>query len=122
MEFFRFDEEAGDNISQFDSNFVISKLLKTKGVTHVGCMHLKENGNIGYHEAFVPQLFLVIEGNGWVCGEDKKRIEIQKGEAVFWQQGEWHGAGTNNKMMAIVIEAETMDPSFMNPKDKDKLL
>ncbi|EEL34899.1 Cupin 2 conserved barrel domain protein [Bacillus cereus Rock3-28] len=39
-------------------------------------MHLQENGIIGYHEAVVSQLLLIMDGEGYVCGADKWKRRI----------------------------------------------
>ena len=70
-------------------------------------MQIGSNGVIGYHQASFPQLFLVVEGKGWVRGEVEDRIPIERGEAAYWEAGEWHESGSVTGMSAIVIEVET---------------
>ena len=116
MRRFRFDEQAGREIERFDSvGAVFSRILRTKDAVSIGCIHVKAGGGVGYHPAVCPQLFLVVNGEGWVRGEDDERIPIQAGQAAFWQAGEGHESGTESGMTAIVIEGEELDPdSFMS--------
>ena len=65
---FRFDGELGHHVSQFGSDFVISRLHS--GDLHVGCMHLAPGGVIGLHPAASPQILAVVEGDGWIRGVD----------------------------------------------------
>ncbi|MFI2130722.1 hypothetical protein ACH434_11700 [Lysinibacillus fusiformis] len=58
------------------------------------------------HEAPVPQLLIVIQGEGWVCGEDGKRVDIATGDGVLWQQGQAHESGSTTGLTALVIQAE----------------
>lgn len=119
MEFYKFDKDVGINITQFNSNFILSRILKTEKVTHIGCMHLERNGIVGFHQAVVPQLLLVLNGEGWVRGDDDLRVSIKVGDAVFWEKGEGHETTTDTGMTAIVIESEELNPSdFMQFNSK----
>ncbi|EEM05733.1 Cupin 2 conserved barrel domain protein [Bacillus pseudomycoides DSM 12442] len=40
----------------------MSKIVKHQGEVHIGCMHLQPKGIIGYHEAVVSQLLLIVQG------------------------------------------------------------
>lgn len=118
MEIYRFDQEVGKQIGAFDSNFKMSRIGVYHGEFHIGCMHLEANGLVGRHDAVTDQLFLVIEGEGWVSGASEEKISIRAGEAAFWIKRESHEAGTRNQTMkAIVIEAENLSPeNFMAKK------
>jgi quercetin dioxygenase-like cupin family protein len=70
---------------------------------------------IGYHQAKVPQLFLVLQGQGWVRGESPQKTTIEPGRAAYWETGEWHEAGTETCMTAIIIEAAGFDLSKWIP-------
>ncbi len=108
---FRFDQEIGKPIHQFGSTFTMSRIGLFDSTLHIGCMHLDNNGLIGRHEAVTDQLFLVIEGSGWVSGDSGEVIEIKAGQAAFWTKGESHEAGTySTTMKAIVIEGDNLQP------------
>jgi len=55
----------------------------------------------------MPQLFLVVQGEGWVRGESPETRSITTGYAAFWEKDEWHESGTESGMTAIVIEVES---------------
>jgi quercetin dioxygenase-like cupin family protein len=120
MEVFHFEKEVGRKIHQYDSNFFMSRLGKesengkrqnyTTGDISIGCMYLEKDGVVGYHQATVPQLFLVVQGDGWVRGKDKERLPIKAGQAAFWEAGEWHESGTDTGMVVIVVESENIHP------------
>jgi hypothetical protein len=75
-------------------------------------MYVGSKGVIGYHQAVTPQLFLIVEGKGWVRGgSSDERMPIGMGQAAFWEKGEWHESGTDTGMTAIVMEGETLIPS-----------
>ncbi|MBI4758256.1 MAG: cupin [Chloroflexi bacterium] len=116
MKIFRFDPKVGRKIENFGStNFVLSGIVHLRPDARISCIHLSSNGIVGYHQAVTPQLFLVVQGAGWVRGETSDRIAITVGQAAFWEKGEWHESGTNTGLMAIVIESELLDPSEFMP-------
>lgn len=118
MEFFKFSEDSGKKFSKFNSDFVMSRIIQTEKPTHVGCMYLEENGVIGYHQAVVPQLLLVMNGEGYVRGDKEDYIKVQSGDAVFWEKDEWHETKTDTGLTAIVIESEELSPSSFMPLKK----
>ncbi|UKS57325.1 cupin [Exiguobacterium acetylicum] len=113
MQIYQFKKEVGKKITKFDSNFVMSQIMQTEKVTHIGCIHLEKDGVVGYHQAVVPQLLLIVEGEGFVRGDTDEFISIQSGEAVFWNQEEWHETKTDTGLTAIVIESEELDTSAL---------
>ncbi len=83
---------------------------------HVGCMRLEAGGLIGMHPAGTPQLLAVVEGEGWIRGEDGVKTPVTTGGAVFWSEGEMHETGTDSGMMAIVVEtAALVDDEHLGP-------
>ncbi|AFU12724.1 hypothetical protein bcere0017_18860 [Bacillus cereus Rock1-3] len=93
----------------------MSKIVNHQGNVHIGAMHLQENGIIGYHEAVVSQLLLIMDGEGYVCGADKEKVKIRAGQAVFWEKGEFHETSTEHGLLAIIMEAENLEQSIVMP-------
>lgn len=107
MQLFKFGREEAKAVMNYDSiSTLYSKILKTHVPTNIGLMYVEKNGLIGRHEAPVPQLFIVIEGEGWVQGESEEKVEIKTGEAVLWNKGESHVCGSSMGITAIVIQPE----------------
>ena len=50
MKIFRFDQQVGQKINHYNSNFIMSKVTKLGSEAVIGCMHLEENGVIGFHK------------------------------------------------------------------------
>jgi hypothetical protein len=116
MKIFRFDPEVGKSIEHYGSSgFIISKVTHVTNEAIVHYAYLNSGGVIGYHQAISPQLFLVVQGNGWVRGESNERTPISTGQAAFWEKGEWHESGTETGMTAIIIEGENIDPTNLMP-------
>lgn len=116
MRVFGFGPEEGRRIERHGSAFVQSRLARAAGA-HVSCMHLAPGGRVGYHPAGTAQLFAVVAGDGWVRGEGPERVPMCTGQAVFWEAGERHEAGTENGMTAIVVEGDVLggDPGAIGP-------
>ncbi|TLQ40395.1 cupin [Ruoffia tabacinasalis] len=118
MEFYNFSKDNGKNVSKFNSNFIMSRVIQTNNLTNIGCIHLDENGIVGYHQAVVPQLLLILKGEGYVRNEKAKYIKVEPGDAVFWNKDEWHETKTKVGLTAIVVESEELTPSlFMSLKE-----
>jgi hypothetical protein len=81
----------------------MSRIIFTEKPAHIGCMHLGESGVIGYHQAVVPQLLLIVNGEGLVRGDAEVFNKVECGDAVYWEKG----------LTAIVIECEELDTSFL---------
>ena len=92
-------------ISAFGSRFSLTPLVRSDHM-HVVCMYLDAGDQIGRHPATSSQLFIVVHGAGWVEGGDGTRVAIASGHAVLWQQGEEHAAGSDEGMVAIVVESD----------------
>ena len=116
MKIFRFDPEAGKNIDRYESSGLkITRVVHLFDESVINCAYLKAGGAIGYHQATMPQLFLVVQGQGWIRGETFERTPIEAGQAVYWQKDEWHESGTETGMTAIIIEGTNFDPAKLMP-------
>jgi hypothetical protein len=119
---YRFDPEVGRHIARFGSDFVMAGIVRVAGRDpgdggiQVGCMHIPAGGRVGFHQATMPQLFLVVAGEGWVRGNTEARRPVHAFEAAFWEGGEWHESGSETGMTAVVIEGTGIDPAALMPE------
>ena len=122
MKIFRFDPEVGKEIEQFGSvKAIISRVVHLNEKAVVNCVYIRPNGKIGYHQATSQQLFLLVEGQGWVRGEADEKHAVRGGQAVFWEDGEGHESGTETGMTAVIIEGIHIDPAeLMPPYQEDR--
>jgi hypothetical protein len=84
MRIYSFSKEQGKAIDNFGSrNMIITPIMKAIeeqiGFIQIGCIHLAEDGVIDGHEASVPQLFIVVSGEGWVTGQENVKRKIKAG-------------------------------------------
>ena len=113
MKVYSFGEDVGKEITRFGSeHFKMTRILQAQDTQsiHVGCAYLGKGGHIGQHQAMSDQLFMVVQGAGWVTGSGGTRTPIATGDAVYWAQGEWHETGSDSGLTAIVFEGECLDP------------
>ncbi|WP_231589461.1 cupin [Bacillus sp. FJAT-27916] len=82
--------------------------MKTESPTNIDFITIEQEGIVGYHKAPVPQLFLVVEGKGWVEGENKQRVTIKSGQGVFWNKGEGHLSGSEMGLTALILQSEEL--------------
>ncbi len=64
---------------------------------------------LGRHPTKLWQLFMVVEGSGWVSGDDQVRCPISTGQTVLWHPGEEHDSGSDTGM-GVLILTSTTDP------------
>lgn len=121
MKLFRFDAASARPITEFGSaGAAIAPVARPgAGLVQLGCIYIAPSGHVGRHPASVPQLFLVVAGEGWVSGADGVRVPIHVGRAAFWEPGEEHesGSGSEGGMIALVLEAEALHPAELMPED-----
>ncbi len=116
MKIFRFDPEVGKSIDRYNSSgFIISRIVQLFDEAVVNCAYLSSGGIIGFHQATLPQLFLVVQGEGWVSSEASNKISIKAGQAAYWEIEERHESGTNTGMIVIIIEGSRFDPAKLMP-------
>lgn len=77
--------------------------------TRVHVARFEKDSLLGRHPTKIWQLFMVIEGSGWVSGEDQVRFPISTGQAVLWHPGEEHDSGSEIGMSVLILASST-DP------------
>jgi quercetin dioxygenase-like cupin family protein len=93
------------------SKVVIAPVFGSDHASRFACFHIGPGGFVPRHPAVGGQLFVVVEGSGWVSGSDGRRLPIRAGQAAYWEDGEAHESGTEKGMRAIVVEGDSFDPS-----------
>ncbi|GIO21436.1 cupin [Oceanobacillus sp. J11TS1] len=109
MKIISFEKEFGTSIDSKATKFTAHRILLDANEIRLNYMYLEDDDEIPFHEALADQLFMIVSGEGWVCGKDKKRISLASGKAAFWKKGEFHAAGTDTQMTAFVIEGRHLN-------------
>ncbi|MFR9724806.1 cupin [Streptomyces sp. MS19] len=107
MEIFTFDR-AERAVERFGSVGTHATRVATAdgGPVSATCLSVAPGGTVGAHPATAPQVFLVVAGDGWVAGEDGRRVPVAAGTGVRWEAGETHSSGSEGGagLTAIVLE------------------
>jgi quercetin dioxygenase-like cupin family protein len=110
MKVIDFSKERASRIREFKSvGATAVRLGGGAGEAHVYCVRFEPGGKIGEHQAGFGQLFLVVEGSGWVTGEGEARVELSAGQAACFARGEVHSKGSDAGMTAIMIQVSDLE-------------
>lgn len=80
-----------------------------RGEIHVNAVHLEAGSSIGAHPTGYCQLFLVVQGRGWVAAADGSRVEIETGQGAFFGNGEVHSKGSETGMLAVMVQGTDIE-------------
>ena len=87
-------------IEHFGSEgFVHSRVAR--GEVQVSLVRL--DGVIGGHEAASPQRLVVLSGEV-TCSVQSESIRLGVGDAVEWQEGEWHETRSHEPSILLLVE------------------
>ena len=115
MRIFLLSSLGGEETSAYESkNLILKRLLSMAYPSQVAIARIEEGGRIGEHPAAVNQLFVAVEGSGWVAGPDGSRQPLKPGMAAFWEEGEVHEAGSKDGITALIIESEGLQLEAMD--------
>lgn len=78
------------------------------GEAHAYVVRIEADGRIPEHVAGFDQLFVVIEGAGWVKGGDGTLVKLSAGQGVHFERGERHAKGSDVGMTAVMIQVSEL--------------
>ena len=78
------------------------------GEAHVRVVRLGAGGRIGLHETGFGQLFVPIDGTGWVK-QGSHEAAIRAGQAAYFPKGVIHAKGSATGMVALVIQVDDLE-------------
>ena len=106
-----FSPERAEAITNYESVDATSvPLADGHGEAHFYCVRFAAGGHIGPHPTGFGQLFLCVEGRGWVEGGDGVRREVSAGQGACFERGEEHAKGSDHGMTAIMIQVGEIEP------------
>ena len=112
---YRFDKAAAEVIMNFSSRHASSVHLGSgDGESHAYVVHFEPDGEIGEHETGFGQLFIVVEGTGWVRAGSKIH-DVGVGDVVRLERGEIHAKGSETGMTAVMVQMFDIDPLDEEP-------
>jgi len=78
------------------------------GDAHVRLLRIEAGGEIGAHETRSGQLFIPLEGRGWVREGERVR-SVGVGEAVYLLRGVIHAKGSDTGLLALVVQVTDLE-------------
>lgn len=109
MEFISLLTGVGDRFGTRHVRLWQAGILDGAKQTRVHVARFEKDSLLGRHPTKMWQLFMVIEGSGWVSGEDQVQFPISTGQAVLWHPGEEHDSGSEIGMSVLIVASST-DP------------
>lgn len=105
MEILGRETEAEHPITEFGGRGAhAAELASGSGEAHVYRLRFEPGGSIGRHVAGFDQVFVLLEGEGWVEGEDGQRRSVRAGDLAMFARGETHSKGSESGMTALMIQ------------------
>lgn len=107
---FRFDRNSATAITNYSSRSASAVHLGSgAGESHAYVVQFGPDGEIGEHETGFGQLFIVVEGSGWVRAGSKMH-DVEVGDVVHLDRGELHAKGSSSGMTAVMVQMFDMQP------------
>ena len=78
------------------------------GEAHVHIVQIAAGGEIGPHVAGFGQLFVCLEGSGWVAAADGARVPISHGDVAYFSRGERHSKGSAVGLRALIVQVHDL--------------
>lgn len=113
MKIISFEQESGVSMDTETTKFIAYRLLFDTDDIRMSYMYLGMEDNIPFHEAQTDQLFMIVSGEGWVCGEEENKIPLTAGKAAFWEKGALHATGTDSQMIVLCVEGKHLNTENM---------
>jgi hypothetical protein len=79
----------------------------------------RPNSLLGKHSANLWQLYVVVDGSGWVAEGDGRRVSMASGEAVLWSPGEIHESGSDHGMLVVIVQSGTPFTGLVRESERD---
>lgn len=106
-----FGSSVARAVESYDARRMTTVALASgSGEAHVYVARFEPGGDIGAHVTGFGQLFIVVDGDGWVSGDDDVRVPIATGQAAFFPRGRRHAKGSETGMTAVMVQVFDLAP------------
>jgi quercetin dioxygenase-like cupin family protein len=105
MHIFDFEAIGTTPILEYQSTGATSaSIANGGGEAHVHWLRFEPGGQISPHPTGFAQLFIPLDGCGWVAGPDGRRQIVKRGQAALFSRGETHSKGSDSGMSALMVQ------------------
>jgi len=123
MKIFRFDPKIDQDNQQLGRvKAIIALVLQMDNSAKINAIYLHPNERISHQQALPQQMLLAIDGEGWMRSGTDELFPVQAGQAVFWEANEIQESGTETGITAVIIEAEKIDLTGLEPHLQEDIL
>jgi quercetin dioxygenase-like cupin family protein len=95
-----------------------AELAAGSGDAHIHVVHIAAGGEIGPHVAGFGQLFLCVEGSGWVAAADGDHVSIARGQVAYIARGERHSKDSVDGLRALIIQVQDLHLCAAPPDER----
>ena len=116
MKIYRFDTEVGKEDGPFGSvKAIIARILQLDNKAEINAVYVHPGEHVSVQQVISQQLFLIVDGEGWVKNKSGEKMTVQQGQAIFWGESELPESGTDSGMSAVIIGNIDIDPVKLLP-------
>ena len=116
MKIYRFDPEVGKDDEPFGSvKAIIARVLQLDNKAEINAVYIHPGEHISVQQAMTQQLFLLVDGEGWMQNDSGEKKTVKQGQAIFWGESELPESGTESGMTAVIIGNINIDPVKLMP-------
>lgn len=116
MKIYRFELEVGKEDEQFGSvKAIIARVLQLDDRAEINAVYIHPSEHLSIQQVMTQQLFLFVDGAGWVKSKSGEKKTVSQGQAVFWGESELPESGSESGMTAVIIGNINIDPAKLMP-------
>lgn len=116
MKIYRFNPEVGKDDEPFGSvKAILARVLQLDDKAEVNAVYVHPGEQLSVQQSMTQQLFLIVNGDGWVKNVSGEKKTVQQGKAIFWGESELPESGTESGMTAVIIGNVNIDPVKLMP-------
>ncbi|MGD8403790.1 MAG: hypothetical protein PVJ21_09030 [Anaerolineales bacterium] len=116
MKIFNFDLEVGEKDEPFGSvKAIIARVLQLDNKAEVNAVYIHPGEHVRVQQLMTQQMFLLVDGAGWVKDVSGKKKPVKQGQAIFWGESELPESGAESGMTAVIIGNIDIDPVKLMP-------
>jgi hypothetical protein len=116
MKIYHFDLDVGEKGEPFGGvKALIARVLQLDGRAEINAVYIHPGEHISVQQAMTQQLFLLVDGEGWVQNDSGIKKTVQQGQAIFWGESELPESYTEKGMTAVIIGNINIDPVKLMP-------